>query len=364
MGCQDAKDYCVSAAKTPRRQENRIRDGDLSKAIQSPNGGFAGQSIGVLFFLCVCALPLGLSSGASAAEPVTVELRPVRLSEHSWYVQGMSGPVSLENQGFISNAGWVVTDAGVVVFDALGTPPLGEKLIEAIRSNTDQPIRRVIVSHYHADHFYGLQAFKAVGAEVWAHEAAKPYLASDAPKLRLAERRQSLAPWVDAQARIVEPDLWIAGDTDFKLGGLTFHLYHVGPAHTAEDLAMLVEEDGVFFAGDLMFGGRIPFVGEADSKAWLAAIDKLERFAPRVLVGGHGAASFDASKDLALTRDYLLYLRETMGAAVADFVPFEEAYTATDWSRFAGLPAFEAANRRNAYNTYLLMERESLSMQQ
>jgi hypothetical protein len=50
-----------------------------------------------------------------------------------------------------------------------------------------------------------------------------------------------------------------------------------------------------------------------------------------------------------------------MGAAVQDFVPFEEAYAATDWSAFSHLPAFEAANRRNAYNTYLLMERELLA---
>jgi glyoxylase-like metal-dependent hydrolase (beta-lactamase superfamily II) len=254
----------------------------------------------------------------------------------------------------------VVTDDGVVVFDALGTPPLGEALLRAIRSVSDRPIRRVIVSHYHADHYYGLQAFKAAGAEVWAHASAKPYLESEAPALRLAERRTSLAPWVDESARVVWPDRWVQGDTSFELGGLTFHVYHVGPAHTAEDLALVVAEEGVFYAGDLMFGGRVPFVGEADSKAWLRAIDKLQTYRPRVLVGGHGDASFNAGEDLRLTREYLIYLRERMGAAVQDFVPFEEAYAATDWSAFSHLPTFEAANRRNAYNTYLLMERELL----
>jgi glyoxylase-like metal-dependent hydrolase (beta-lactamase superfamily II) len=249
----------------------------------------------------------------------------------------------------------------VVVFDALGTPALGEALVRAIRSVTDKPIRRVIVSHYHADHFYGLQALKAQGAEVWAHEAARAYLASDAPRLRLQERRRSLAPWVDETARIVEPDVWIAGATAFRLGGITFDVHHVGPAHTPEDLALVVVEEGVFFAGDLMFGGRIPFVGDADSRAWLAAIDKLEKYRPAVLVGGHGAMSRDPARDLALTREYLVYLRRKMGEAVEAFVPFEEAYAGTDWSRFSHLPAFEGANRRNAYNTYLLMERELLS---
>jgi glyoxylase-like metal-dependent hydrolase (beta-lactamase superfamily II) len=169
---------------------------------------------------------------------------------------------------------------------------------------------------------------------------------------------------VDETARIVDPDVWIEGDMAFRLGGLTFNVYHVGPAHTPEDLVLVIDEDGVFFAGDLMFGGRIPFVGDADSKAWLSAIDKLEESRPKVLVGGHGDASFDAARDLALTREYLIYLRRKMGEAVEGFVPFEEAYAQTDWSRFAHLPAFDGANRRNAYNTYLLMEREALARQE
>jgi hypothetical protein len=38
--------------------------------------------------------------------------------------------------------------------------------------------------------------------------------------------------------------------------------------------------------------------------------------------------------------------------------PFDEAYARVDWSRFEHLPLFRAANRMNAYNTYLLMERQ------
>jgi hypothetical protein len=61
-----------------------------------------------------------------------------------------------------------------------------------------------------------------------------------------------------------------------------------------------------------------------------------------------------------MTRDYLRFLREQMGHAVQEMQTFDEAYARTDWSRFSGQPAFDAANRRNAYNTYLLLERESL----
>jgi len=299
---------------------------------------------------------------ARTPAPVSVEVAPQRVSDRVWYVQGDSGMVSLRNEGFNSNAGFVVTDDGVVVFDALGTPALGAALLGRIREITKQPVRRVVVSHYHSDHFYGLQAFQEAGAEVWAHRAVRDYLATDAPGERLAERRASLAPWVTDEARIVAPDRLVDGETVFRLGGLTFRLLPAGPAHTTEDMMMLVEEEGVLFAGDLVFDGRVPFVGDADPSAWLAALDRLSAYRPRVVVTGHGRASTDALADLTLTRNYLRFLRAEMGKAVDELLDFDEAYQRTDWSRFSSLPAFEDANRRNAYNVYLRMQREALGV--
>ena len=61
---------------------------------------------------------------------------------------------------------------------------------------------------------------------------------------------------------------------------------------------------------------------------------------------------------LQMTRDYLVHLRATMGAAAKNLDPFDAAYEAADWSRFESLPLFRVANRMNAYNTYLLMEQD------
>ncbi len=308
----------------------------------------------------IAALLLCWAALAGAAE-ATVDVRAERVGAHSWYVQGLPGAASTANQGFMSNAGFVVTKEGVVVFDALGTPALARQLIAEIRKRTPLPIRRVIVSHWHADHYYGLREFKAAGAEIWAHAAARPVLGSAAAAERLAQRRAILAPWLGDDFQVAAPDLWLSGDTDFSLGGLTFRVRHVGPAHSPEDLALFVDNDGVLFSGDLVFKGRVPFVGEADSRAWLAALDRLLALKPRLMVPGHGAASRAPQNDLALTRDYLIDLRAKMGRAVADFVPFDAAFAAADWSRWSALPAYAEAHRRNAYNTYLLMEREALA---
>ncbi len=318
-----------------------------------------------LFATLLGALVLALSGPAGASgpvefEPVTIPVRPVKVSERVYMVQGDIAPVSAANQGFNANAGFVITPDGVVVFDALGTPALGAALLASIRAITPLPIRRVVVSHYHADHFYGLQAFKAVGADIWAHRKVLDYLASDAPALRLAERRESLFPWVNELSRIVPPDVTVDRETRFEIGGMRFRLVPAGPAHTPEDLMMMVEDEGVLFAGDLVFAGRIPYVGDADSKAWLDALDRLSASPPSVIVTGHGPPSRDGMADLGMTRDYLRMLRSEMAKAVEEMLDFEEAYARADWGSFRSMPAFDAANRRNAFNTFVLMEREAL----
>jgi glyoxylase-like metal-dependent hydrolase (beta-lactamase superfamily II) len=293
-------------------------------------------------------------SGAQAAEPLALQ----RVADNVWFVQGEAALGTPANRNFISNAGFVVTPEGVVVVDALGSPALAESLVAAIRQVTPQPIRYLIATHYHADHVYGLQVFKALGATIIAHGSGRSYLNSETAQLRLAASRQDLAPWVDAQTRLVAADRWLDADTSLSLGGETFHIHHVGPAHTPEDLVVHAEHAGVMFVGDLVFRGRIPFVGQADSQQWIASLGRLIDFKPHTIVPGHGPMSAQPQADLQLTRDYLVYLRQTMAEAAANLEPFDEAYAKADWSRFDHLPLFRVANRMNAYNTYLLLEQQ------
>lgn len=294
---------------------------------------------------------------ALAVEGVPMELHQV--SPSAWYVQGVSALGSPANQNFISNAGFVITPAGVVVIDALGSPALAERLAAEIKKITPLPITHVLVTHYHADHIYGLQVFKAMGAKIIGHRAALIYMNSETARLRLAASREQLYPWVDEKTHLVPADEWIDKDTDIVIGGVLFQAKPVGPAHTPEDLAFYLPSEKVLFAGDLVFRSRIPFVGQADSRHWITALDQLLAFDTRVIVPGHGPLSNEARKDMQLTREYLVYLRTTMSQATETMTPFDEAYKNTDWTQFEHLPLFGVANRMNAYNTYLLLEHEA-----
>ena len=298
------------------------------------------------------ALIAGLAWQAATAAPV----EPQRVADGVYFVQGEAELGSPANRNFISNAGFVATPAGAVVIDALGSPALAQELLAAIARVTPQPVKVVVVTHWHADHIYGLQVFKAAGATIVGHRKALEYLNSDTAAQRLVASRDELK--LDADTRLVGADRWIDADTVIELGGERFHLRHAGPAHTPEDLVVFAERSRALFSGDLVFRGRVPFVGMADSRSWIGALGRLIDLKPELVVPGHGPLSREPLADLALTRDYLAYLRQTMGEAAQAMEPFDEAYRRTDWSRFEALPLFRAANRINAYNTYLLMEQQ------
>ena len=303
---------------------------------------------------------------AWAQTPSSPELKALPVAEGTWYVQGVGELGSSANRNFISNAGFVVTPDGVLVVDALGSPALADELLAQIRRFTDQPVHYVVVTHCHADHIYGLQAFRKLGAKVVAHVECRQYLNSETAQRRLEASREELFPWIDEHTSLVVPDLWLGElgvartpDMVLKLGQREFLVRHAGPSHTPEDLVVFDRHTGVLFTGDVVFRGRIPFVGGADSRSWIHALDTILALKPRIMVPGHGPLSTSPVEDLGQTRDYLAYLRQAMGQAARNLEPFEEAYARTDWSLFEHLPLFRAANRMNAYNTYLLMEHEA-----
>ena len=222
-----------------------------------------------------------------------------------------------------------------------------------------------MVSHYHADHIYGLQAFRDfTDTVIIAQDRAREYkeeneeTADERSTRRLDQRRQVLAPWVNENTRVVPPDITFNDRMTLTLGDRSFQLIYAGPAHSASDMMMMVEPDGVLFAGDIVQNGRIPFMNSDDvnTMQWLAALAEVEKLDPKFIIPGHGRPSTAAKEAITFTRDYIQYVRAAMGAAVKTWTDFDVAYKQTDWSKYAKLPAFDANNRGNAYRIYIELE--------
>ena len=255
------------------------------------------------------------------------------------------------------------------MFDTLGTPSLGHALLQKIRAVTDKPVKHVVISHYHADHIYGLQAFRDESeATIIAQSKALDYTAAgntddEASELRFAQRREALAPWVNTDTRIVLPGIVFRVAAEIRLGAHQFQLVYVGPAHSMSDLMMLVLPERVLFAGDIVQNGRIPFMASAavNTRNWLAGLQEVSALEPRFIIPGHGRPATGAAEAISFTDTYIRFVRRAMGDAVAQWTEFDAAYRTSDWGPYRTVPAFGASNRGNAYRVYIEIEAETLA---
>ncbi|MGV6826202.1 MAG: MBL fold metallo-hydrolase [bacterium] len=313
------------------------------------------QSIFLILVVALVAV-----SEAGKYPPATVEMGLKRVSEHVYYVEGPPG-IATDNQGFISNASAIVTNEGIAVVDALGSPSLAQMFREKLKAVSDKPVIKVFVTHYHADHIYGLQLFKEEGATIYAPAGYQEYLESPAAAERLEERQFSLEPWVNESTVLVPPDVVIDENQTIQIGEVELDINYLGNAHSDGDMSVLVKPDQVLISGDLIFEGRVPFTGSADTRHWLALLEKLDNTSLKALVPGHGPVAEHPQQAISLTLNYLRSVRSIMRAAVDELMPFDEAYDAADWSEFSALPAFDAAHRVNAYGVYLSLEQELMN---
>jgi glyoxylase-like metal-dependent hydrolase (beta-lactamase superfamily II) len=319
------------------------------------------------------AASIAPASAIESASPYPAIAIPLKIDQVPgkpiWYSTGNPAIPGKDNEGNTSNAGFVVTSGGVVVFDALGTPSLGWALLEQIRKVGGNKIRYVVASHYHADHIYGLQAFKDhADALIIAQERSAEYkeneeTADERASQRLDQRRAALSPWVNENTRVVTPDITFKERMTIALGDRRLTLFYAGPAHSSSDIMMMVEPDGVLFAGDIVQNGRIPFMNSDDvsTEQWLRSLSAVEKLDPKFIVPGHGKASTAAREAIAFTRDYIQYLRKTMRAAVQSWTDFNTAYDHADWSKYKDMPAFASNNRGNAYRIYLELEQSQFN---
>lgn len=323
------------------------------------------KRLAAALWLAACPVSSIGAQTAPSYPPITLPLKLDQVpGKPVWYSIGNPGIPGKDNEGNTSNAGFVVTSDGVVVFDALGTPSHGWALLQEIRKRTDKKIRYVVASHYHADHIYGLQAFRDhTDALIVAQERSGEYkdnegIADEKASQRLDQRRGALFPWVDGNTRVVPPDIAFRERMTIVLGDRRLTLLFAGPAHSSSDMMMMVEPDGVLFAGDIVQNGRIPFMNSDDvsTAQWLDALGEVEKLDPKFIIPGHGRTSTEAKQAIAFTRDYIQYLRNTMAAAVQNWTDFDAAYSQADWSKYRDVPAFASNNRGNAYRIFLELE--------
>ena len=189
-----------------------------------------------------------------------------------------------------SNAAWMVTDEGVLVIDTRQHPRRAEELLAMIRRTTDKPIRWVVNTHAHGDHYFGNSVFKREGAVFIAHRDTagmmKSHFGLEMKRRQGYFRQRQFDP---KEVSVVLPDITFDSTLTLTLGGRTVELVYMGAGQNPGDTFLRFPKERVLFAGGPFSRNSWPNPSFTPSiAAWVDILRKMAAMDVDIYLGGHG----------------------------------------------------------------------------
>ncbi|MCX7738135.1 MAG: MBL fold metallo-hydrolase [Hydrogenothermaceae bacterium] len=231
--------------------------------------------------------------------------------KNMYMVRGVDAMPSPENMGFMSNAYAILTEEGWAMIDSLSTPEMSKEFYTELQKVKKVPVKYLIITHYHPDHWYGVSTFKELGATVIAHKNLNEFFKTPESKLTLELSNQRFGG-IYKNVKLTQADVEITSPKDISIGKYSLSIIPMNPAHTNNDIVVLVKGENVFFVGNLVYLSRIPFAGDKGSsvKNWIKVLKDIQRMNPKVILGSHNELL--DKKALEFTLGYLNYLRDAV----------------------------------------------------
>ncbi len=188
-------------------------------------------------------LALVLVAGALPAQTNydTVQVRPSALGRGVHVLFGAGG-----------NIGVSVGDDAVFVIDDQFAP-LTPKIIAAIRTLSDKPVKFIVNTHWHFDHTGGNENFGKAGAIIVAHDNVRKRMSTE-QFMAAMNRREPPSP------KAALPVVTFNDGVTFHINNDSLIVTHVPPAHTDGDAIIHFVKANVIHMGDVFNNTGLPFV--------------------------------------------------------------------------------------------------------
>ncbi|WP_322185677.1 quinoprotein relay system zinc metallohydrolase 2 [Fulvimarina sp. 2208YS6-2-32] len=304
-----------------------------------------------------------LAFSAVLGAPSRAEERPTRpffveIADGVYAHQGLVEETSPDNQGDISNSGFIVGDEAVAVIDTGGSVAVAERALAAIRRITDKPIRFVINTHMHPDHIFGNQVFAAEGATILGHERLGAAIAARAESYRMSMAEQLGIAEID-RLDIVGPDEGVAvlAPRIVDLGNRKIVLTAWKTAHTDNDLTVFDTRTQTLFTGDLVFLDHLPVL-DGSLAGWLEQTADLMAIEAAHVVPGHGPLDARWPDAMAPQTGYLERLAGDVRSAIANGDGLQETAESAARTEAEAFALADAFRRRNATAAFAELEWE------
>lgn len=244
-------------------------------------------------------------------------------------------PVINDYRWVTANVIVIVNDNDVMVVDSGLTPAAGAEAIKEIRRITSKPVKYLVNTHWHGDHWQGNEAFVAAypGVEVvasaegrngimrngmlWVRQFYNKYLqlmiddyeatiqkgiTREGKKLSEPEMNTLKAGLADVKLdlaaikslKVTPPTLTFEKQMTITKGSREIQLHHLGWGNTTGDAIVYLPAEKLLITGDLVVSPS-PYESASFSREWFETSKKLREFSFNYLLPGHGKLQTDAS---------------------------------------------------------------------
>jgi glyoxylase-like metal-dependent hydrolase (beta-lactamase superfamily II) len=191
---------------------------------------------------------------------------------------------------------FVVTDDGIVVTDPINADAVNWLKAE-LADRFEQPVTHMVLSHYHADHSSGGEAWGDI--EVIAHENAKAHIEA-------------------GEVQTAMPTETFADQHTFSLGGKDFELRYLGEGHSDDLIATVVRPEKLAFGVDVVSRKSVPWrdFPHTDINGMIEQIKTVEALDFEIMAPGHSVIG--TKQDATDVRVYIEEMRDAVKAALAE----------------------------------------------
>ena len=246
------------------------------------------------------------------------------------------------------NFGAVVLDDEIVIIDSGMFHHLTKEARELLEKEHQLPVLKLLLTHVHADHVWGAQAFNPV---TMISSKQTYYLINEA--LKDSWSPAGVIKWAE-ESKETRPNLWKASRTlSIKLPDLVFDeslriganqeitMQHVG-GHTLGSSIVVIEPEHVCFCGDIIFHRSFPYAGDptCDPDKWITVLEDIKNADYSMIVPGHGPLC--DNEDIQVIIDFFNEFRQIIKNSI------EEGLTADDFIERGLIPNYhnEGAEHR------------------
>jgi glyoxylase-like metal-dependent hydrolase (beta-lactamase superfamily II) len=283
------------------------------------------------------------------------EPKHIKINER---IHVLLGPVALpskENRGYMVNSTFLVGDKGVILVDTGFSNEIGQHIKRQIAKITDKPVTHIINTHDHGDHTLGNNAF--TDAKIISSKKCQ------------AVMEKSGYEWIDIletitgvkfpDTRPVVANIGYAEGTrtTITLQGINLVLWVPQGSHTSNDLMVLLPDEKLLIAGDILVKEMIPSFRDAYVRNWIGTLKEIEQTPLTTIVPGHGPLM--STGDVKKLHRLLSTLYAGVEAGYKQGLMDSEIRKTLDLTEWKKLKHFDDLMGTNINRTYLEVEMEN-----